>query len=231
MATTSGERSNGMSRDARRGTCRLARARDARECNRYSHAWYRASIGIDRIADVTSHCYPALLPAVRPTRHGAAAQTTATISGHRQDASGGVLPGVTVTATKRRTGLVRTAVTGPRAASSSPALPPGVYELRAELAGLQAARPPRARAAVAETLALNIMLQVGDLAIVDVVVGDDARWSTPSTSELSYLVGSEHDRAAAAERPQLHRSRAAAARRARLSRIATAARSSRTASA
>ena len=52
-----------------------------------------------------------------------------------------------------------------------------------------------------------------------------------SSSELSYLVGVGADRAAAAERPQLHRPRAAAARRARLSRIATAARSSRTGSA
>ena len=120
----------------------------------------------------------------------AAAQTAATISGIVQDASQGVLPGVTVTVHSRDTGLTRTTVTGPEGRFVLAQLPPGVYELRAELQGFRPHVRPEVRLAVAESLALSITLQVGDLAIVDVVTGELPAVNT-STSDLSYLVTSQ----------------------------------------
>jgi hypothetical protein len=120
----------------------------------------------------------------------AAAQTSATISGTVHDSSGGVLPGVTVTAKSGATGLARTTVTGPEGRYVLPQLPPGEYELRAELTGFRPHVRPEITLAIAQTLTLNITLQVGDVAIMDVVTGRTPLVNTGS-SELSYLVTSE----------------------------------------
>jgi hypothetical protein len=120
----------------------------------------------------------------------ASAQTAATVSGTVHDASNAVLPGVTVTARSGETGLVRTAVTGPEGRFVLPQLPPGTYEIRAELAGFKPHIRPQVVLAVAQSLGLNITLQVGDLEILDVVVAKMPVINTGS-SELSYLVTSE----------------------------------------
>jgi hypothetical protein len=120
----------------------------------------------------------------------AAAQTAATVSGTVHDASEAVLPGVTITAKSGETGLTRTTVTGPEGRFVIAQLPPGIYEIRAELAGFKPHVRPEVALAVAQSLALNITLQVGDLSIVDVVTGEIPSVNT-STSELSYLVTSE----------------------------------------
>ena len=126
---------------------------------------------------------PALVPALQ-------AQTTATISGTVADASGGVLPGVTVVVTNSATGLNRSGVTGAEGRFAIPSLPPGRYDLRAELQGFTPHRRQGLDVAVAETLALVITLQVGAVTVEDVVVGATPLVNT-SSSELSYLVGSE----------------------------------------
>ena len=120
----------------------------------------------------------------------AAAQTSATVSGTVRDPSGAVLAGVTVTAKSGATGLTRTAVTGPEGRYVLPQLPPGEYELRAELAGFKPHIRPDVALTVAQSLTLNMVLQVGDVAIVDVVTGRMPLVNT-SSSELSYLVTSE----------------------------------------
>jgi hypothetical protein len=116
------------------------------------------------------------------------AQTTATISGTVHDANGGALPGVLVTATNTDTRLVRTSVTGSEGRYVIAALPPGKYELRAELAGFKPHVRRDLELTISETLALNLTLQLGDLEIEDVVVGVSPLVNTAS-SELSYLVG------------------------------------------
>ncbi len=118
----------------------------------------------------------------------AGAQTTATISGTVHDANGGALPGVLVTATNTDTRLVRTSVTGAEGRYVIAALPPGNYELRAELAGFKPHVRRDLALTISETLALNLTLQLGDLEIEDVVVGVSPLVNTAS-SELSYLVG------------------------------------------
>jgi carboxypeptidase family protein/TonB-dependent receptor-like protein len=121
---------------------------------------------------------------------GAAAQTAGTITGTVQDASGGVLPGVSVTARSTGTGLTRTATTGAEGRFVLAALPPGSYEVHADLAGFTRHVRREVDVPVAATINLNITLQLGDLAIEDVVLGVTPLVNT-STSELSYLVGAD----------------------------------------
>src|SRR5215203_208190 len=118
------------------------------------------------------------------------AQTAATVSGRVEDVTGAVLPGVTVTAKSGATGLVRTATTGPEGRYVLPQLPPGTYELRAEIAGFKPHVRPQVPLAVAQSLTLNVTLQVGDFAISDVVNAASPLVDTAS-SELSYLVTSQ----------------------------------------
>ena len=120
----------------------------------------------------------------------ASAQTAATVSGTVLDPTGLVIPGVTVTARSGATGLTRTTVTGPEGRFVIAQLPPGVYEVRAEIQGFKPHVRPEVALAVAQTLSLNITLQVGEVSIVDVVTGELPQVNT-STSELSYLVTSE----------------------------------------
>lgn len=120
----------------------------------------------------------------------ALAQTTATISGMVVDASGAVLPGVLVTVNNTATGLTRTSVTGATGRFAIHSLPPGRYGLRAELQGFEPHVRESLDLTVAETLALNITLQVGGVRIESVVVGGTPLVNT-SSSELSYLVRSE----------------------------------------
>jgi Carboxypeptidase regulatory-like domain/TonB dependent receptor len=119
-----------------------------------------------------------------------AAQTTATIIGTVEDPSLSVLPGVTVTATSVATNLERTTVTGPEGRYVLAGLPPGQYDVSAQLAGFK----PHLRRAVdvpiAATVVVNITLQLGELEFRDEVVNVAPLVNTAS-SELSYLVGAE----------------------------------------
>ena len=67
-----------------------------------------------------------------------AQSSTGSISGTVTDASGSVLPGVTVTATNTATGAARSVVSNATGHYEIPLLPPGVYRTVAELSGFQA---------------------------------------------------------------------------------------------
>jgi hypothetical protein len=120
----------------------------------------------------------------------ASAQTTGTLGGSVQDTTGAVLPGVTVSATNEATGLVRSAVTGTEGRFVIPFLPPGSYRLDLELAGFKPHSRRGLDLTIAETVNLNITMQLGELAVKDEVVGVRPLVNTGS-SELSYLVGRE----------------------------------------
>ena len=77
-------------------------------------------------------CVTALLALASSTR----AQTTGSIAGWIADSSGSRLPGVTVEASSPRLQGVRVAVTGSDGSYRLPALPPGLYTVRASLPGL-----------------------------------------------------------------------------------------------
>ena len=89
----------------------------------------------------------------------ASAQATAAISGTARDQSGGVLPGVTVTATQQETGIVRTTVSNEAGAFSLLSLPLGPYGVEMELAGF------------GKFVQTGIVLQVGANAVVNAVLG------------------------------------------------------------
>ena len=70
---------------------------------------------------------------------GATAQsvgaTTGSLNGRIADASGGVLPGVTVTATSPALQGMRTTISNEEGAYRLPGVPPGVYAVQYELGG------------------------------------------------------------------------------------------------
>jgi carboxypeptidase family protein len=92
------------------------------------------------------------------------AQTTnGVISGIISDAQGGVLPGVTVTARNPDTGLARTVVTQEDGRYRLAALPPGRYELMAELAGFGAIDVPAFTLTTGTEVTRNVTMQLQGL--------------------------------------------------------------------
>jgi outer membrane receptor protein involved in Fe transport len=120
----------------------------------------------------------------------ASAQTAATISGTVEDSGRSVLPGVTVTVRNVETSLVRTVATGPEGRYVIPGLPPGAYDLRAELASFRPHVRAGLRLTVAQAMVVNITLEVGGLSEAVTVTGDTPLVNT-SSGELSYLVGAD----------------------------------------
>jgi hypothetical protein len=117
-------------------------------------------------------------------------QTTGSIGGIVQDAGGGVLPGVSVTARNTETELVRTAVTGAEGRYVIVGLPPGEYQIRAELSGFRSYVRRDLTLTIGQALVVNVTLQVGGLTEEVTVAGDTSLVNT-SSPELSYLVGSQ----------------------------------------
>jgi len=71
---------------------------------------------------------------------GVAASVAGQAPGHRRrvaDSSGGVLPGVTVTATSLATNISRTTVTSETGDYAFTLLPIGIYEVKTDLAGFK----------------------------------------------------------------------------------------------
>lgn len=107
-----------------------------------------------------------LLPAV------AAAQTRSILTGTITDSSGAALPGVAVTLTSPNlVGGPRNTVTSGEGIYRLPELPPGEYELAAELAGFQTIRRTGLQVPFAATLTVDLVLQVANLTETIVVSG------------------------------------------------------------
>jgi len=79
----------------------------------------------------------ALLSASSPLIFGQAAATLGTIEGHVKDATGGALPGATVTIRNTDTGFTRTVITEANGAFRAPLLPIGPYTLTVEMVGFK----------------------------------------------------------------------------------------------
>jgi hypothetical protein len=93
------------------------------------------------------------------------AQTTnATLGGTVTDASGALIPGVTITATNTQTGIVNTAVTNEAGAYQFASLQNGRYNVRAELPGFQSQARNDFDLGVSQQVRLNFVLQVGNVA-------------------------------------------------------------------
>jgi len=94
----------------------------------------------------------------------AQAGATAQISGVVKDSSGGVLPGVSVTATQTDTGLKREATTEADGSYSLLNLPPGAYRLEAMLQGFRSFQQTGITLQVGASPVINVSLAVGAVA-------------------------------------------------------------------
>jgi hypothetical protein len=112
------------------------------------------------------------------------AQTSnSTIGGTVSDASGALIPGVTVTATNIQTGIVNNTVTNESGAYQFASLQPGTYKLSAELPGFQSRTYNDVSLGSSTQLRLNFSLQVaGGAQSVDVNVAVDTLLATSSAS-------------------------------------------------
>src|SRR5260221_6448581 len=101
----------------------------------------------------------AIFAGIAPSR--AAAQATGAVAVVVTDASDAVLPGVTIEATSSDTGQVRTTATGGDGFYTIPLLNPGVYGVKAALAGFRTTVRENVTVAVNETVRADVTLQIG----------------------------------------------------------------------
>lgn len=131
----------------------------------------------------------------------AAAQTdTASIIGTVHDQSGGVLPGVTVTATREGTGVTATAVTNSSGQYVFPALRIGRYTVTAELEGFKRVVTSGIVLNVQDRTAVDFKLEVGQLA-----EQVDVRGESPLLHTQSADMGHEVDQRQLTDLPLLGR--------------------------
>jgi hypothetical protein len=120
----------------------------------------------------------------------AGAQPTSTaIAGSVVDASGAVLPGVTIVVRHLETGATRTVASGAEGRFVVAGLPVGPYELRAELPGFRPLVRSGITLVVGQTATLALVLEVGTAEAVTVV--GQVSGVVTNSSELSYLVGQQ----------------------------------------
>ena len=100
----------------------------------------------------------------------AVAQTLGTITGEVKDASGGAIPGATVTAQNVATNALRVQNTNETGAFSFAAMPPGDYLVKAELQGFRTAQN-KVELHVEQTLRVSFTLATGAVSETIEVVG------------------------------------------------------------
>jgi hypothetical protein len=113
---------------------------------------------------------------------------TGSIVGTVHDGSGGVLPAVTITIRNEGTNASRTVVSTASGDYSAPLLPPGSYEIVAELDGFEKAVFSKVQVQVNQTVRMNVALGVAALAETVSVVAEAPLIQT-DTSSLGQVVG------------------------------------------
>ncbi|HEY2933245.1 MAG TPA: TonB-dependent receptor [Acidobacteriota bacterium] len=104
------------------------------------------------------------------------------INGTVKDASGGVVPGVTVTATNEATGVAYTQLTTDAGLFAFPDLPAGKYSITAELSGFKKINKTGNVLEVNTPLTVDIILEVGEMSqVVNVEGGYERLQSTNAT--------------------------------------------------
>jgi hypothetical protein len=112
------------------------------------------------------------------------AQTSnATVGGTVADATGALIPGVTITATNTGTGIVTTVISNEAGAFQFASLQTGTYTLTAELPGFRTQTYNGVNLGVSQQVRLNFALQVGSVATeVEVTAAADTLIATTSAS-------------------------------------------------
>jgi len=104
------------------------------------------------------------------------------INGVITDSSGGVVPGVTVTATEPQTGISTDTVSGANGRYTFPSLRPAVYEIRAALAGFRTIRRTGLELSAYQNLTVNVALELGELSETISVAGNAANVDVTSAT-------------------------------------------------
>jgi hypothetical protein len=112
---------------------------------------------------------------------GGGASTTGSINGRVLDTSGGVLPGVTVSATSPSLMGVQTSVTDSGGNYRFPALPPGTYTVTYELPGFNTMKRENISISMGFTATVNVELGVASLQETVTVTGDSPVIDTTNT--------------------------------------------------
>ncbi|MEZ5291930.1 MAG: TonB-dependent receptor [Vicinamibacterales bacterium] len=112
---------------------------------------------------------------------GGGASSTGSISGEVKDAQGGVLPGVTVSATSPAQIGTLTAVTNEAGIYRFPAVPPGEYSLNYELAGFGPVKRDGVRITLGFNAQVNVTLSVASLNETITVSGQSPVIDTSAT--------------------------------------------------
>jgi hypothetical protein len=121
---------------------------------------------------------------------GTAYAQNAQISGTLKDQSGGVLPGVTVTAKNDATGLTRSAVTEGDGSYRLPALPPGSYTITAELSGFGTESRPEVVLVIDQTAIIDFTMRPAALSET-VTVAAEAPIVDTTKSDVSTSVSTQ----------------------------------------
>jgi len=112
---------------------------------------------------------------------------SAGVSGTVTDASGAVLPGASITATNASTAIKSTTTTNNAGIYNFPALPPGTYEVSAEMPGFQTLKRTGVALSVGATLRMNFEMQVSGIATqveVSTSAAEMLLEATPSTGTV-----------------------------------------------
>ena len=113
---------------------------------------------------------------------GGGASSTGTIQGRITDTSGGVLPGVTVTATSTSMIGTQTQVSNENGSYRFPAVPPGTYTLTFELAGFSTVKREGVQISLGFTGNVNAEMAVATLQETVTVTGESPVIDTSATS-------------------------------------------------
>jgi len=115
--------------------------------------------------------------------HAFGQTSNATLGGTVSDASGALIPGVSITAKNNGTGIVTVVLTNEAGAYQFASLQTGTYSVSAELPGFQSQTRSGVQFGVSQQVRLNFTLQVGTVAqTVEVSVAADTLIATSSSS-------------------------------------------------
>jgi len=115
---------------------------------------------------------------------------SAAMSGSVRDATGAVLPGVSITAKHIETGLTRTVSTDETGDYRMPALPVGEYEVTGELSGFKQQVRRGINLVVAQEAVVNLTLDVGNV-VQQVTVTEEAPLVNTTLSSVSGLINEQ----------------------------------------
>ncbi|MBL8178155.1 MAG: carboxypeptidase regulatory-like domain-containing protein [Bryobacterales bacterium] len=114
-------------------------------------------------------------------------QGSVTTFGTVSDSSGGAIPSVSVSATKKDPGVARQTTTGPTGSYVLSQLPIGTYQVKAEASGFKAAVQENIRVQVDENRQVNILLTIGAVSDPITVEAEVSQVATRSGSSKEVI--------------------------------------------